>query len=80
MDEHLTLAIALAEDGTGWDLEQTATRASGTVDEWALTGTKTLVAGAEAARVVLVTARDGAVSWASTPWTWPPTVWTCRPT
>ncbi|GAB3838336.1 acyl-CoA dehydrogenase family protein [Dactylosporangium cerinum] len=58
VDEQLTLAIALAEDGTGWDLEQTATRASGTVDEWALTGTKTLVAGAEAARVVLVTARD----------------------
>ncbi|GAA0727485.1 acyl-CoA/acyl-ACP dehydrogenase [Dactylosporangium roseum] len=59
VDEQLTLAIALAEDGTGWDLEQTATRASGTGDEWALTGTKTLVIGAEAARVVLVTARDG---------------------
>ncbi|MGC4787955.1 acyl-CoA dehydrogenase family protein [Micromonospora sp. DT178] len=58
VDEQLTLASALAEDGAGWDLEQTATRATGTGDEWALTGTKTLVAGVEAARVVLVTARD----------------------
>ncbi|MFG1722580.1 acyl-CoA dehydrogenase family protein [Micromonospora chalcea] len=58
VDEQLTLAVALAEDGAGWDLEQTATRATGAGDEWALTGTKTLVAGAEAARVVLVTARN----------------------
>lgn len=78
--EQLTLASALAEDGAGWDLEQTATRATGTGAEWALTGTKTLVAGAEAARIVLVTARDGAVSSASTPWTRPPTGWTCRRT
>ncbi|GAA1556885.1 acyl-CoA dehydrogenase family protein [Dactylosporangium maewongense] len=58
VDEQLTLAIAIAEDGTGWDLEQTATRAGGTGGEWALTGTKTLAVGVEAARVVLVTARD----------------------
>ena len=58
VDEQLTLAVALAEDGAGWDLGQTATRATGAGDEWALTGTKTLVAGAEAARVVLVTARN----------------------
>lgn len=58
VDEQLTLAVALAEDGAGWDLGQTATRATGAGDEWALTGTKTLVPGAEAARVVLVTARN----------------------
>jgi alkylation response protein AidB-like acyl-CoA dehydrogenase len=56
--EQLTLTSALAEDGAGWDLQRTGTRATGTGAGATLTGTKTLVAGAEAARFVLVTARD----------------------
>lgn len=58
VDEQLTLAVAVAEDGAGWDLARTATRAGGTGDGWVLSGTKTLAVGAEAARVILVTARD----------------------